>query len=107
MKNSLEYLTGGALRTARPTLRLLLVAVCGALGVARSTSAAEQIWSGQGSDDLWSTPANWDGTAPVAGDFLVFTNTVRLINTNNFAAGTLFGGITFATPSGAFNLWGN
>jgi autotransporter-associated beta strand protein len=56
---------------------------------------------------LWSTPANWDGTAPVAGDFLVFTNTIRLINTNNFVAGTLFGGITFETPSGAFNLWGN
>jgi fibronectin-binding autotransporter adhesin len=72
-----------------------------------SSSAATVTWTGGGGDDLWSTPANWGGTAPASGDSLVFANTSRLNNTNNFPADTLFGGITFETPSGAFMLGGN
>src|SRR5215211_1763055 len=72
-----------------------------------SPRAATVIWSGGGSDDLWSTPDNWAGVVPMPGDFLIFTNTVRLNNTNNVSPGTLFGGITFETPAGGFNLWGN
>src|SRR5215204_6657261 len=91
--------------TSRFTLVFSLL--LGAPGVVVSSRAATLIWSGGGSDDLWSTPANWAGVVPMPGDFLIFTNTVRLNNTNNFSPGTLFGGITFETASGAFNLWGN
>jgi fibronectin-binding autotransporter adhesin len=69
--------------------------------------AATLTWTGEGADDLWSTPANWGGTAPTAGDSLIFTSTRRLSNTNNLPSGILFNGITFDLPAGAFNLRGN
>lgn len=70
--------------------------------------AANKIWDGGGGDSRWQTGANWDAnTAPVGGDSLVFTRTVRLNNTNNFPAGTVFSGISFSSPAGAFVLNGN
>ena len=57
---------------------------------------------------FWLSAANWQaGTCPQSGDQLVFTNAVGLINSNNYPAGTIFGGITFQTPAGAFVLNGN
>ena len=78
-----------------------------ALGVS-SSLATEDVWTGLGQDAYWTTPANWRGSlTPTAGDSLVFTNVIGLLNTNNFAAATAFGNLTFATPSGAFGLSGN
>src|SRR5438874_1473963 len=65
-------------------------------------------WTGGGGDDIfWHTSANWlSGTVPIAGDDLIFSNTVSLAPSNNFTAGTSFHSITFATPAGAFTLNG-
>jgi autotransporter-associated beta strand protein len=47
------------------------------------------------------------GTAPAAGDSLVFDGSTRPISTNNFAANTTFSNITFNIGAGAFTLKGN
>ena len=83
-----------------------LVAILAILSVLPAR-AATLTWTGGGADDLWSTPANWGGTAPMPGDSLIFTTTTRLNNTNNFTSGTLFSGITFDLPAGAFSLNGS
>ena len=71
-------------------------------------SAATRIWDGGGVDNLWQNAVNWDAnTAPVPGDSLVFSSNARVNNTNDFPAATLFGGISFSLPAGAFNLNGN
>ncbi|MBA4181478.1 MAG: hypothetical protein C0506_12885 [Anaerolinea sp.] len=68
--------------------------------------AASRTWTGGGSDNNWTTPANWGGTAPVAGDSLVFpVGASRLNNTNDFPAGTNFASITVS--SGGYTLGGN
>jgi autotransporter-associated beta strand protein len=71
------------------------------------TQGAVRTWSGGGADGQWQTGGNWlGGTPPSSGDILIFTNTVRVANTNNFVSGTLFNGLSFSSPAGAFNLWG-
>jgi autotransporter-associated beta strand protein len=71
------------------------------------TQAAVRTWTGGGADGAWQTGANWlGGTPPSSGDILVFTNTIRVSNTNNFVSGTLFNGLSFSSPAGAFTLWG-
>jgi len=69
--------------------------------------ATERTWTGGGSDSNWSTADNWGGTAPAAGDSLVFSGSTRLANTNDFSAGTSFAGIAFSNGAGAFMLDGN
>ncbi len=60
-------------------------------------AAATATWTGGGGDNNWTTAANWGGTAPVAGDDLVFpAGAARLSNTNDFAAGTGFNSITIS-----------
>jgi hypothetical protein len=67
---------------------------------------ATRLWSGAGLDANWATAANWGGTAPVAGDDLVFpAGALQTTNTNNFAAGTSFNSITF--QAGGYNVSGN
>jgi autotransporter-associated beta strand protein len=63
--------------------------------------AATRTWDGGGTNDNWTTAGNWVGdVAPTAGDDLVFPpGAARLINVNNFAAGTAFNSIAF-TDSG-------
>lgn len=69
---------------------------------------ADRAWDGGGANGFWGNPVNWAGNvAPVGGDSLFFTGTVRVNNTNDFGAGTSFSGITFSTPAGAFNLQGS
>src|SRR5882672_7965682 len=74
---------------------------------------ATETWTGGGSDGKWQTGGNWlGGTPPATGDSLFFSGTIRLANTNNIAAGTIFSGITFNvpagnSPAGAFSLAGN
>ena len=51
-------------------------------------AAAARTWTGGGADNNWSTPGNWGGTVPVAGDDLVFPGgAARLSNTNDSGRG--------------------
>jgi autotransporter-associated beta strand protein len=79
-------------KTSRKTARLL---VCVSLATSSMTEAATLTWSGAGENDNWSTPANWGGTALVAGDVLTFDGMTRLSPVNDLAAGTEVGGILF------------
>jgi autotransporter-associated beta strand protein len=65
------------------------------------------VWTGQGGDDNWTTAGNWDGgAAPVAGDSLIFgPGAMQQTANDNFASGTLFGGIRFL--DGGYTLTGN
>ena len=59
-----------------------------ALGLASAAAAAT--WTGAGTDDNWTTAANWGGTAPAAGAALTFAGSARTAPVNDFAAGTAF-----------------
>jgi fibronectin-binding autotransporter adhesin len=88
---------------ASSALQLLFVCL-----LVRSVNAADKTWDGGGDNSLWQTGPNWDAnTPPAANDRLVFSGTTRLNNTNNFAAGTVFNGVSFNSPAGAFILRGN
>ena len=71
--------------------------------------AADKTWDGGGDGVSWNaSPANWDlDTAPVANDRLFFGGSTGLNPNNDFAANTIFGGITFNSGAGAFSLSGN
>ncbi len=87
----------------RASLAALLVLLTG-----ESSKAAEKIWDGGGGDNNWRTAGNWDANVPPAeNDRLSFTGTTRLINTNNFVTDTIFIGLNFNSPAGAFTLFGN
>jgi uncharacterized repeat protein (TIGR03803 family) len=60
-------------------------------------------WTGSGSNNLWTNPANWD-TAPVSGDNLVFAGTPET-TVNDFPAGTMFGSIQFFSSSDPSQVW--
>ena len=75
-----------------------------ALGLASAAAAAT--WTGAGTDDNWTTAANWGGTAPAAGAALTFAGSARTAPVNDFAAGTAFGGVTFAADAAPFTLSG-
>ena len=86
----------------------------GILGTLLSSSplahAATRTWNGGGADNFWTNAANWGGTAPVAGDNLVFPGTApadSLINTNNFANNTTFGSITITGTNYNLSISGN
>jgi hypothetical protein len=91
-------------RHVLPPLLLFFAAVFLSLDVA----AATRTWTGAGGDNRWSTAANWGGTAPVAGDDLVFPNgALQLSNTNDLAGGTSFHSISFPGPVGGYTISGN
>ena len=69
--------------------------------------SAQATWNGGGTDDNWSTPANWNGTTLAGGEALVFGGLQRLTNVNDTAADTAYAGITFNSTAGAFSLSGN
>ena len=46
----------------------------------------ERVWTGAGTDDNWSTGANWGGTAPVSGEPLLFGLSARQANINDLCA---------------------
>lgn len=67
------------------------------------------VWNGNGADANWQTDANWNtGVKPSASNMLTFgtTGAQRVSNTNDFAANTRFGGITF-NNDGVFTLRGS
>ncbi|MFN6017057.1 MAG: beta strand repeat-containing protein, partial [Verrucomicrobiota bacterium] len=88
--------------------RALLAAGSAVFALALSSAHAQTAtWNGAGSDNNWSTGANWGGTAPVANNLLTFNGTTRLSSNNDIAADTTFGSITFNSGAGAFTLSGN
>ncbi len=63
-------------------------------------------WTGLGANNNWGTAANWStGSAPVAGDDLVFSGSTRTATANNLTAGTSFKSIEF--KSNNFSISGN
>jgi autotransporter-associated beta strand protein len=63
-------------------------------------------WIGAGTDNNWSTAANWSGNAvPAAGDRLFFAGTTRTSSVNDLAADTVFDSLTF--ENGGFSISGN
>lgn len=72
-----------------------------------SLQAQTRTWNGAGADDNWGTAANWGGTAPAAGNSLVFGGVTRLNTLNNLTADLNIAGITFAADAGEFVLSGN
>ena len=71
-------------------------------------TASAKLWTGGGSDNNWSTAANWLGNvAPVSGDCLIFGGSTRLSPSNDYPTDTSFGSITFSAGAGAFTLSGN
>ena len=86
----------------------------GIIGTLLSSSplahAATRTWDGGGADNFWTNAANWGGTAPVAGDNLIFPGTApadSLVNTNNFPANTTFGSITITGTNYNLSPFGN
>ncbi|HXZ24938.1 MAG TPA: autotransporter-associated beta strand repeat-containing protein, partial [Nitrospiria bacterium] len=76
------------------------------LGPAGDGWAATRTWTGGGTDNNWSTAANWGGTAPVSNDTLVFPGgAARLSNNNDIIAGTTFISITIS--GSGYTLSGN
>lgn len=64
-------------------------------------------WDGGGTNNFWSTAANWTGdVVPNPGDDLVFPNTaLQVISRNDLAAGTAFGQIHIT--GGGYYFFGN
>src|SRR5207244_5882213 len=96
------------LRGHRPRLQqcraALLAALC--LLFPALAEAATRTWTGGGGDNNWGTAGNWGGTAPVAGDDLVFpSGASQLSNNNNIAAATSFNSITISDSG--YTLAGN
>lgn len=96
------------MRVPRRAPLLLGLVVFGILLSETAVRAATSTWTGGGADNNWTTPANWGGTAPSAGDDLVFPGgTPRLSPNNDFGAGTSFNTISFTGASGGYTLGGN
>jgi len=77
---------------------MLVLIGCGVL------CASAETWNGsQGS--AWSLAGNWD-TLPGAGSALIFAGT-QTNTVNDFANGTAFSGISFASGASPFTLTGN
>ena len=70
-------------------------------------------WTGLGANNNWSTAANWSlGTAPIAGDILVFTGVTQTASVNDLPAGTNYRIISFRNlggtgQTGNFSFSGN
>lgn len=71
-----------------------------------SVTAATKTWTGNGSDSNWGTGSNWGGTAPVAGDDLVFpASAAQQATNNNLGIFTQFNTITI--EGGTYTFGGN
>jgi len=67
-------------------------------------------WNGGGSDNNWSSAANWGGTTPSAGHWLRFGPLAaggHAANTNDIAGNPLFYGIFFDSQAPSYNLQGS
>ena len=78
------------------------------VAAAAGRAGAQDIWTGGGTDANWSTAGNWQaGTAPLAGDSLVFAGSSQTTPNNDFPVDTLFNGIVFSPTAAPFTLTGN
>ena len=98
----------------RITSQLLKVLLLLGVGLFLGQSALAQstyTWTGgSATSGNWNDAANWGGSLPASPQgYLNFTNTTRINNTNNFAAGSSGFQIYFkaGASSGPFNLYGN
>jgi fibronectin-binding autotransporter adhesin len=79
---------------------VIAIAACGITAVARADT---KTWTGA-VNALWSTPGNWVGGVPAAGDRIAFgASAINKTNTNDLAAGTVFYDITFLGSSYVIN----
>ncbi len=74
------------------------------LNLVSGPAVTSRIWNGGGTDNNWSTPANWGGTAPSSGEVIIFDGTNRQTNTNDLT--NLSVPVTLFT-TGGFSLYGN
>lgn len=90
------------------TKKRLMMAGIGCLLISAATlgHAADRIWTGAGNQN-WSDPADWGGTAPVAGDSLFFDGSVGLAPINDLSAATVISNIVFNASAAAFTIKGN
>ncbi len=75
----------------------------------RAITYTTYTWTGNGSDNNWSTTANWSGgTVPVSSDSSIveFSGTVPNTTSNANSAYTL-GKVEFVTPAAAYTLTGS
>ena len=88
---------------------LITMAFSLVFGVTNSMAAgAVKTWTGGGTSGNWSDAGNWSGgLVPTNSDYLLFSGTSGLNNTNDLTAATSFTAITFNTNAGAFVLNGN
>ena len=70
-------------------------------------AATTRTWNGGGTDANWSTSANWTGGTPVTDDPLIFNGTLRQVNLNNIANGTLARINTLTVKRAGFSISGN
>ena len=65
-----------------------------AVTIGKRLGATSRFWNGASADKRWTVADNWGGTAPAAGDILVFRELSSVVNsTNDFPAGTSFAGL--------------
>lgn len=88
---------------------LFAIGLLGAL--VSSAQAGTWTWTGQGSDDNWSTPENWsssDGPTPTSlyTTTLIFDGHSRLTPAQNISEPFSFNTLILATNAGAFQLAG-
>ena len=62
------------------------------------------IWTGGGTDNNWTTAANWTGAVTATDEALYFGASSRTTPSNDFAAGTSFAGIAFDSDAPAYTL---
>src|SRR2546430_1058620 len=76
--------------------------------LALTRPAAAQTWNGNGTDDNWSTAANWSGGVPVTGTnaYVTFAGTNRLNPVQDVTDPLSLQGLTFDSSAGAFTLGG-
>lgn len=87
--------------------RLLALAAVLGLAAAASDSLGQSVWSGGGTDSLWSNGDNWSGgTAPASPKELHFTGVTNLTPQNDLT-GFNITRLEFLSGAGAFNLTGN
>ncbi len=97
---SLRHLVANHARRAAVAVWVVVLFVF----AAQRTSAAALTWSATPANNLWSTPANWGGTAPAsASDTLTFAAS-SVINLTHDIPGLVLGGLTFNSTAPAYTL---
>jgi outer membrane autotransporter protein len=93
------------MKNKRPAILAQSIGALLALAAVAPHASANQIWDGGGTDDFWSTSANWGlNTLPNFNASLTFGGGVRLAPVNSTQASVA--GLTFSASAGAFTLTG-